>query len=128
MNANQPKVNVNEPSVSEGSKWQDLEWVRWYRREQKRKNGKRHPNLMDDGRLWSEVYPHNGFSSKREYYDALKQRYRPNTTPKEICEVCGSSYYTTQKEKHLVTKKHQTFFTAYQKGLSKNLVDSSVLV
>lgn len=100
------------------SKWQDPEFLRVYKREYKRRvEGKRHPNIMEDGRLYSEVHPFGEFKSIREKYDAIKNKYRGESTPREECGICGSVYYVTQREKHLTTKKHEKAQLFYNKGL-----------
>ena len=88
------------------SKWKDPAFLRKYYRERRREERglKRHPNVLDDGSLWSEHNPWGQFSSHREKLDAMA-KYR-TLVPKRECEMCGGQYYETQHEKHQKTKKH----------------------
>jgi hypothetical protein len=89
--------------------WNDPEWVRTYRREKARERLgglKRHPNILDDGRRWADVYPHGGFATIEEKRKAWRDRYYVKS-PQKTCEVCNVEYYTSQEEKHMNSKKHK---------------------
>lgn len=89
------------------NKWKDPEFVKKYYREKRREQRgvKRHPNIMEDGRLWSETHPYGRFESHREKLDYMAKYRKP--IPKVECCICGCSYYQTQVKAHCETKKHQ---------------------
>ena len=88
------------------SKWKDPEFLKKYNRERRRdeRGTKRHPNILENGHLWSEENPYGKFKNHREKLDAMA-KYR-NPIPKIVCPLCGCNYFTTHQEKHILTKKH----------------------
>jgi hypothetical protein len=80
------------------NKWRDPDFLRKYYREKRRKDRgglKRHPNILDDGTLWSESQP-----------EPPKPKIKKPKVVKEQCGTCGKEYYPKQREKHLTTKIH----------------------
>eukprot|EP00952_Eustigmatos_sp_NYUAD-ZCMA_P009222 38102-Eustigmatos_ZCMA.PRE.1 len=79
---------------------------------------KRHPNIMEDGSLWSESHPYGRFSSHREKLDYIKRYRKPAPrVPKKTCTLCQSEYYETQEERHKQTKKHKHLTESIRKIL-----------
>ena len=92
----------------EYNKWKDPEWLRWYRRENKRKHVpiKRHPYIMDDGTKWSDHHPYGKFNTREE--KALNDRKYRKYIDRTTCDICMKSYNTLKKDAHESTKHHKT--------------------
>ena len=88
-----PIDQVNENQVK-CSKWKDPEFLRKYYREKRRdeRGLKRHPNILEDGTLWSENNPYGQYKDHREKLDAMA-KYR-KTVPKIECGICGCNNKT----------------------------------
>lgn len=87
------------------SKWKDPDFIRVYNRERWRsRNLKRHPNILEDGSLWSESHPYGRFESKEELLEN-HAKYRKRV-PRIECPICGHTYYETQSSRHLASKRH----------------------
>ena len=88
------------------SKWNDKDFLRKYHREKQRERRgiKRHPNILDDGTLWSQSHPYGKYGSHRELLDARKDG--RVGIPKEECSLCGVHFYPSQKERHLNSRRH----------------------
>lgn len=101
----------NSVETKPKSKWQDKDFLRVYYREKRRSERgglKKHPYKLDDGRLWSEVYPYCGFATIEEAR-AYKAQYRkpPPPRPKMTCTICGQEIYVAKKELHYKSEKHK---------------------
>lgn len=96
-----------EPKPAPYNKWKDKEFIKqYYRERQRQKRGlKRHPNIMEDGSLWSESHPYGRFETHREKLDNMA-KYRTHI-PKVECQICGHIYFQSMKDKHPETKKHK---------------------
>lgn len=84
------------------TKWRDPDFLRKYYREKRRKDRgglKRHPNVLDDGTLWSE-------SLGKEVVKEKKPK-----ICREKCQVCGKEYFPKQLQTHLKTKFHNLALT-----------------
>lgn len=92
--------------MASSSKWSDPEFRRVYKRELTRKNhGKRHPNILEDGRRWTEVHPYGKYETAEEKRKAHREKYY---TPAEKvkCVLCDLVLYKARAEKHLASQKH----------------------
>lgn len=91
------------------SKWKDPDFLRKYYREKRRQHRgvKRHPNVMDDGRKWSEHHPYGNFETKEEW---LKWKYsfmKPKPKqPKKTCDLCKITLYESKWQIHLQSNEH----------------------
>ena len=128
---------VNEDGTV--NRWEDPEWRRKYFREKRReiRGVKRHPNIMSDGRKWSEVHPYGKYETLEEKQQALRESHKkynakrppapPQRTEKKICPICAKSYYPANEGKHLRGAFHQTAIKTLElHGLTvtKNSFDS----
>lgn len=85
------------------SKWKDPEFIRTYYREKRRQERgiKRHVNIMEDGRKYSEHRPYGRFDTKEEFDENRKKYQKPAPKrPKAICPICFIEVYEAKMWVH----------------------------
>ena len=90
-------------------KWSDPEYVRLYYRNKRREQRgvKKHVYILDDGRMWSEVYPYGGFATVEELRNYKKKYLRPTPPrPKTACAVCHQEIFAARLQSHYKTQRH----------------------
>ena len=112
-------MSNTEQEVSSQSKWKDPEFKRIYSREYNRKrNGiKRHPNITEDGRKWSEVnqYPPE-FESMEAWQKFRKDRAKEYNRkrallkkPRIHCQICSKDLISGKYEAHVKSVQHKKY-------------------
>lgn len=115
---------MTDTDVKPPSKWKDPDFRRVYRRDLARKNnGKRHPNILEDGTKWSERYPYGEYDSLEEKRKAMRERYY-KPAEKVTCTICNVSIFKSRREKHEECKKHLDNLALVQKYLGDSLPPS----
>ena len=113
---------MSEEKVKVQSKWKDPEHIRVYMRERYRAKGlKRHPNILENGKKWSEEHPYGKYETHTEWMQSFKKYYKHSRVEHLTCEVCGYTYYDNDicKEKHLKSKNHTFAVSVVNKMLVK---------
>lgn len=78
------------------SKWKDPDYIRKYYREKRREERgiKRHVNVLEDGRKWSDENPWGRFKTEEEFKEWKKSYQKPAPKrPKRKCEICQVEVY-----------------------------------
>lgn len=89
--------------------------------------GKRHPNIMEDGSLWSDHHPYGQFSSLEEKRKHHREKYY-SRVPKVTCDICGYEYFETQKSKHFESARHRKVVDAVRNIIKRPLHEVSSIV
>lgn len=80
----------------------DEEKRKYFREYHRRKRGglKRHPNILDDGTLYTET---------EEYKQALeaKKALKKSQRKQLVCQICLHTYFDTEEEDHFETDRHK---------------------